>query len=178
VDATHDRRFPEALSAVAAVSFDYGAGDADYLPHDRYLSAERTAAWIRTWTGDDGLDGAQFRVIGEDGAGGYAAFWLVRPGCPVAGQPVVFFGSDGDLGAVAPDLGGFLWVLADGSGPFEAVAERERGRPSRPHPALTAVAERFAPGGRRPARSIITAAQQEFAGFEAYILGLCGIAGY
>lgn len=157
--------------------FDYGAGEADYEPHARYMTAEETTLWLRAWTGNEDLAGDDFRVIGEDGAGGYAAFWLVRPGRPVVEQPVVFFGSEGDLGAVASDLGGFLWVLADGSGPFEAVDERERDRPSRPHAELTAIAERFAPGGCRPARSIIDAAQAEFAGFEGYVLGLCRIEG-
>lgn len=40
--------------------------------------------------------------------------WSGR-GRPIVEQPVVFFGSERP-GAVAPDLGGFLWVLADGSG--------------------------------------------------------------
>jgi hypothetical protein len=177
VDVAEDREFPEPLAAVAEVIFDYGAGEADYEPYKRFLTAEETSAWIRSWTGNTELAGDEFRVIGEDGTGGYAAFWLVRPDQPVVAQPVVFFGSEGDLGAVAPDLSGFLWVLADGSGPFEAVDERERDRPSRPHGELSAIAERFAPGGRRPARSIIDAAQAEFAEFEGYILGLCRIEG-
>lgn len=132
MDSTDDRSFPEALLAVAGVAFDYGAGDADYEPHDRFLTAEETTSWIRAWTGNQELDGADIRVVGEDGTGGYAAFWMARPGRPLCEQPVVFFGSEGELGVVASDLGGFLWVLADGSGPFEAVDERERDRPSRP----------------------------------------------
>lgn len=180
MDVTSDWVFPDALSAVAEVLFDRSEGEAEYEPHRRYLTAVETASWIRSWTGNEELAGDEFRVIGEDGTGGYAAFWLVRPSRPVIEQPVVFFGSEGDLGAVAPDLSGFLWVLADGSGPFEAVDERERDRPSRPHPELTAIAERFAPGGRRPARSIIDAAQAEFAEFaefEGYVLGQCRIEG-
>lgn len=157
--------------------FDYDAGEADYEPHSRYMTAEEATGWLRAWTGNEEVAGDEFRVIGEDGTGGYAAFWLVRSGRPVVEQPVVFFGSEGDLGAVAPDLGGFLWVLADGSGPFEAVDERERNRPSRPHAQLTAIAQRFAPGGCRPARAIIDEAQAEFAGFEGYILGLCRFEG-
>lgn len=89
----------------------------------------------------------------------------------------MFFGSQGDLGVVAPDLSGFLWVLADGSGPFEAVDERERNRPSRPHAELTAIAERFAPDRRQSARPIIEAAQAEFPEFEGYILGMCPVEG-
>jgi len=177
VNSSDDRDFPEALSAVAEVIFDYGAGDADYEPHEHFLTAEETTSWIRAWTCNQVLDGGDYRVIGEDGTGGYAAFWLIRPGRSVSEQPVVFFGSEGDLGVVAPDLGGFLWVLADGSGPFEALDERERSRPSRPHAELTAVAERFAAGGRQPARTIIDAAQAEFPGFEDHVIGLCRIEG-
>lgn len=176
MDTSDDRVFPEALLALAEVRF-YSEGDAEYEPHTRYLSYEETASWIRSWTRNEALTGEEFRVIGEDGTGGYAAFWLVRPGRLVIEQPVVFFGSEGELGAVSPDLSGFLWVLADGFGPFEAIDERERDRPSRPHAQLTALAQRFAPGGRRPARSIIDAAQAEFAGFEEYVVGMCRIEG-
>ena len=70
----NDREFPEALLAVAKVNFDCGAGDADYEPHDRFLTDEETTSWIRAWTGNQDLDGDGFRVIGEDGTGGYAAF--------------------------------------------------------------------------------------------------------
>lgn len=60
----------------------------------------------------------------------------------------------------------------------EAVDQCKRDRPSRPHTELVEIAQRFAPGGCRPARSIIDAAQAEFAGFEGYILGLCRIEGH
>lgn len=168
-----DRDFPEALAAVAAVRFDYGPGDADYEPHARFMTREQTTAWIRAWTGNRAIDGDDFLVIGEDGTGGFAAFWLARPNRPAAEQPVVFFGSEGDLGIVAPDLAGYLWILADGSGPLEAVDKYEHDRPSRPHAELTAIAKRFAGGGRRPARAIIDAAQAEFPGFVESVLALC-----
>jgi hypothetical protein len=64
VDASDDRVFPEALLAVAEVCFDYSEGDADYEPHTRYLSPERTASWIRSWTRNEALTGDEFRVIG------------------------------------------------------------------------------------------------------------------
>lgn len=49
------------------------------------------------------------------------ALWLIHPGAEFVAQPVVFFGSEGDVGVVARDLGDFLWLLADGAGPMEAV---------------------------------------------------------
>lgn len=63
----------------------------------------------------------EFRIFGQDGTGGLAAFWLVRMGESIAGQPVVFLGSEGETGVVARDLAAYLWLLADGYGPLEAT---------------------------------------------------------
>ncbi|MDJ0345135.1 hypothetical protein QMK19_31840 [Streptomyces sp. H10-C2] len=71
------------------------------------------------------LNGDSFRVFGQDGTGGYAAFWLVRPGRSLVEQPVVFLGSEGDVGVVARDLAGYLWLLAEGFGPSKRSIHRK-----------------------------------------------------
>ncbi|MFI8266555.1 hypothetical protein [Streptomyces sp. NPDC085665] len=73
--------------------------------------------WFRAWTGNRELIGDRFRVFGQDGTGGYAALWLIRPDRVLVEQPIVFLGSEGETGVVALDLGTFLWLLADGFGP-------------------------------------------------------------
>ncbi len=101
--------------------YDEELGSIDYEPYPEFDSAEETTGWLRSWTGDKELDGDALRVFGQDGTGGLAACWLVRPGRPLAEQPIVFFGSEGSNGVVAASLPEFLWLLAGGVGPMEAV---------------------------------------------------------
>ncbi|MDX2590879.1 SMI1/KNR4 family protein [Streptomyces sp. WI03-4A] len=170
-----DRRFPAALAAALALPFDYADGDGvDFEPFDSFVSAEETTDWFRSWTGNKEVGGDGFRVFGMDGTGGYAAFWLVRPDRELAAQPVVFLGSEGETGVVARDLADFLWVLADGVGPQEAIDHYELGLTSRPDAERTALAERSAPGRGRPAEELVRLAREEFADFDDVIMALCG----
>ncbi|MEI5522001.1 SMI1/KNR4 family protein [Streptomyces brasiliscabiei] len=179
-----DRRFPPALAAAMAVGFDSDSerdgesdGDGDYgvdfEPFPDFLSADETTEWFRDWTGNDELTGDDFRVFGQDGTGGYAAFWLARPGRALDEQPVVFLGSEGETGVVARNLGAFLWLLADGLGPWEAATAYEPDQTPQPNPALTAVAEKFAPSFRAPAATVIEQAAGEFPDFDDTIMELC-----
>ncbi|MFV0129455.1 SMI1/KNR4 family protein [Streptomyces sp. HMX112] len=169
-----DRQFPVALAAAMAVPFDYAGGDGvDFEPFMAFLSAEETTDWFRAWTGNGELCGDDFRVFGQDGSGGYAALWLVRPGLPLTDQPIVFLGSEGDTGVVARDLGAFLWLLADGFGPWEAATSYEPDWTPRPNDELAAIAERFAPEQRQSAATVIEQAAVEFPGFDDTIMGLC-----
>ncbi|MGW2304207.1 SMI1/KNR4 family protein [Streptomyces sp. NPDC001809] len=168
-----DRRFPDALAAVARVEFDYGdeGEGVDFEPYDEFDSAEETTDWLRNWTGNQVLAGDAFRVFGQDGTGGLAAVWCVRPGRPLAEQPVVFMGSEGERGVVAGNLSDFLWVLADGYGPMEAALYPER--EPRPDGAPAGIAERYATTPRRPAREIVEETRAEFASFSDDIDALC-----
>ncbi|WP_443065892.1 hypothetical protein [Streptomyces sp. NBC_00503] len=112
-------------------------------------------------------------MFGQDGTGGYAAIWLIRPSRPLAEQPVVFLGSEGETGVVARDLGDFLWLLADGFGPWEAATSYEPDWRAHPNPELAAVAEGFAPHQRRSAAAVIELAAQEFPDFDDTIMELC-----
>jgi hypothetical protein len=166
------RRLPPALAEVARLEFDYDEdGGVDFEPYDAFDSAEETTDWIRQWTGNHELDGDAYRVFGQDGTGGLAALWCVRPGRSLAEQPVVFLGSEGERGVVAANLSDFLWVLADGVGPLEIV---EFGRyEGRPNPMLAELAERHATTPRRAAREIIAEAQAEFPAFSEDLDELC-----
>ncbi|MFJ2784381.1 SMI1/KNR4 family protein [Streptomyces sp. NPDC093249] len=172
---TDDLQFPAALATAMAVRFDYADGrtGVDFEPFPAFLSAAETTDWFRAWTGNSEVDGGDFRVFGQDGTGGYAAIWLIRPDRPLAEQPVVFLGSEGETGVVARDLGDFLWLLADGFGPWEAVNSYEPGWSARPRPELKAIAERFAPHRPRSATAVIELAAQEFPDFDDTLMGLC-----
>jgi hypothetical protein len=174
VTPTNDRQFPSALAAAMAVSFDYAGGDGvGFEPFTTFLSAEETTNWFRAWTGNGELDGDDFRVFGQDGSGGYAAFWLVRPGQPLADQPVVFLGSEGETGVVARNLGDFLWLLAAGFGPWEAATSHETAWTPHPNQQLTVIAERFAPGQRQSPTAVIEQATREFPEFDDSMMELC-----
>ncbi|MFD5766643.1 SMI1/KNR4 family protein [Streptomyces sp. NPDC127049] len=167
-----DRRFPPALAAVARVRFDYDEGRGiDFEPYDVFDSAEETTDWFRHWSGNHELDGDAYRVFGQDGTGGLAAIWCVRPGRPLAEQPVVFLGSEGERGVIAGNLSDFLWVLADGLGPVEVVmygAEEPRR-----DAVLGRLAEEYATTPRRTAREIVAGARAEFPSFSDELDGLC-----
>ncbi|OKJ01147.1 hypothetical protein AMK19_28975 [Kitasatospora sp. CB01950] len=150
-----------------------GAGDRiDFEPYPGFLSVEDTAFWFRAWTGNEETDGREFRVFGQDGSGGFAAFWLVRAGRPLAEQPVVHLGSEGGTAVVARDLAAFLWLPAGGCGPAEA-AEPQPCRTARTWPELLTLAAEFAAGRRQSPAEVIEEAAAEFPGFDGTIQELC-----
>jgi hypothetical protein len=113
---------PELLRALLALEFDYADGEGiDFEPFGAFLSEQETREWFQAWTGNKEVDGAKFLVFGQDGSGGYAAIWTVREGAPLLDQPVVFLGSEGEIGVVVSTVYDFFWLLAGGLGPLEAV---------------------------------------------------------
>lgn len=185
IEDDDDLALPAALAAIAAIGFPLEAdedeqGDderdeldedeapehppVDFEPFEEFLDSEDTADWFRGWTGNPDADADDFRVFGQTADGGYAAFWLVREDAPLAEQPIVFLGSEGETGVVACDLPSFLWLVADGSGPYEAVEHPTRR--SNPHPEFTAIAEKHAGTERMTAREVVAAARDEFPDFE------------
>jgi hypothetical protein len=152
-----------------------GEDGVDFEPFQAFLTADETTDWLRAWTGNGELNGDAFRVFGQDGTGGYAAFWLIRPDRALAEQPVVFLGSEGETGVVARNLGTFLWLLADGFGPWEAATsyEPEPGWVPHPHRELAAIAEQFAPLHRAAAGVVMEQATREFPDFDDTIMELC-----
>jgi hypothetical protein len=169
-----DRTMPTVLVEAHRDGFDYrdGAG-VDFEPYPDFLTAAETAHWWRAWTGNPALDGAEFRVFGQDGTGGMAAFWLVHAGEPVARQPVVFLGSEGETGVVAGDLDAYLWLLAAGFGPYEATVYPRHEHEPHTDNRLVRLAQRYAPSARRSATEVITAARAAFPHFDDAIRALC-----
>ncbi|MGW1812751.1 SMI1/KNR4 family protein [Streptomyces sp. NPDC002125] len=181
--ADADRTFPAALTDVAKVDFYYGHDETgedadegnyrvDFEPYTDFTSRESTAALFRSWTGNKEADGAAYLPFGQDGTGGQAMIWHTRPDCPLADQPIVFLGSEGECGVVAGNLSDFLWVLADGFGPMEAALDDED-LTSAPDETLTRLAEHHATTPRRTAREIVTETRAEFPTFKEDIWGLC-----
>lgn len=113
----------EATPATPAASGDAGAVreiiawlDTIEIPSILYLEIEHDHdpeyldAWFALGPWSD--DGTSFEQIAHDGSGGMWMRWRY-PGL-VGPPPIVFLGSDGERGLVAPDLR--AWVLQLGSG--------------------------------------------------------------
>ena len=167
-----DQELPPRLAELNALDFDYADGEGiDFEPYQEFQSADDNAAWIRAWTGNPELTGAEYRVFGQDGTGGYAAFYLVHPDRPLLEQPIVFFGSEGELGVVAATFTDYLWLLAGGVGPLEAISY-DATSPYAPQPELADFAEQHGGAPRLPVE-ILAAAQAALPDFEATIRAQC-----
>lgn len=167
-----DASMPNQLRELHTLEFDYADGEGiDFEPYSEFLASEETRSWIRAWTGNTTLEGSEYRVFGQDGTGGYAAFWCVRPGQPLLEQPIVFFGSEGELGVVASNLADYLWLLAGGVGPYEAVAYP--GAEKQANQLFTAFARAHAGQAEKTPAEVLARAQAEFPEFEATIRALC-----
>lgn len=165
--------FPPLLARLLAIECEYDDGNGiDFEPYTAFLSEEEAQGWFRAWTGNTDADASSYRVFGQDGTGGYAAFWLVRPTEDVLQQPIVFFGSEGELGVVARDFYDLLWLFAGRCGPYEAVSYSVESRA--PDLSFTPFAMAHAPERQKSATEVIVAARAEFPNFVADIQNLCG----
>jgi hypothetical protein len=167
-----DQKFPKLLQELHEIEFDYADGDGiDFEPYQEFQPADENASFIQAWTGNKTLDGAEYRIFGQDGTGGYAGFWLVRDGADLLEQPIVFFGSEGEVGVVAKNFADYLWLLAAGVGPMEAVDERMADRAATPE--LADFAKTHAAGAKKSPQDVLAAAKKEFPDFEKNIRALC-----
>lgn len=173
--ADFDQAFPAELADLNAIHLPYDGGEGiDFEPYTSFMPASENQSWIRAWTGNQELTGSEYRIFGQDGTGGYAALWLVRAGKPLLEQPVVFFGSEGDLGVLASSFWDYLWLVAAGWGPVEAVLyPPSSDEPRRPMEAVQALARRVAKAHEKPARAVLAAAAAEFPDFEKNVRALC-----
>ena len=167
-----DQTLPELLARLNALDYDYADGDGiDFESYAEFLSAEETTGWFRAWTGNETVDGSCFRVFGQDGTGGYAAFWITQLDRPIHEQPIVFMGSEGETGVVASDLDSYLWLLAAGYGPCEAISYSvEDGSPNEQ---FLAFARQNSTVDQMSARTVQELAQSKYPNFAELIDSLC-----
>jgi len=167
-----ERDFSEILKKLHAIEIDYADGDGiDFEPFDSFSSKEETSDWIKAWTGNDSLDGNEYLIFGMDGTGGYVAFWCVRQDEDLLEQPIVFFGSEGEVGVVAQNFNDYVWLFANGVGPYEAVSYPELDRPRNPE--FTNFATNYSSSNESSSIDIIKRAKNEFPDFEEKIDLLC-----
>ncbi|MCL1038088.1 SMI1/KNR4 family protein [Shewanella corallii] len=165
-----DRHFPEKLKMLHQIAIDYEDG-IDFEPYEEFVSSGQTDAWIKLWTCNQTLSGDQFLIFGQDGSGGYAAFWLVNPDQPVLEQPVVFFGSEGEAGLIAANFYDYVWLLANGIGPFEAIAYPTLERQGKPE--FARFAQTYAHDHRGTVSAIIERAHNQYPEFDRVLDDWC-----
>jgi hypothetical protein len=159
---------PSLMKELHRMEFDYAHGKGiDFEPYREFMSAEEASDWFRAWTGNPSVRGSEYLVFGQDGTGGLAAFWCARPDDDLLEQPIVFFGSEGELGIVANNFRDFLWLLAGGLGPYEAVTSPGVARLIQPH--LSAFAAIHAPENEQTVAEVLARAQAAFPDFEKHV---------
>lgn len=169
-----DLALPAPLADLANIASVWEWDDSrgcDFELYKTLEAPEQTAWWLRLWTGNDDVDGKQFRFFGTSAAGDYAGFWLARPDVPLTEQPVVYVGSEGERGVIARNVGDLLWIFANGSGPVEAFRDPEW--ETQHIEEVRAIAERHAPGKSLSTAEIVAAAQEEFPEFPDLIDAMC-----
>jgi hypothetical protein len=167
----HDSLLPDLVRQANRLRYDYADGDGiDYEPFETFLSSVETEDWFRAWTGNQNAEFACFRVFGQDGAGGYVAFWVVRDVLDILCQPIVFLGSEGEIAVLARNFKDYLWLLAAGIGPSEAASCPDE--PRLAQPMLAKFAESNAPPFKEAAH-VLADARAEFPQFERFIESQC-----
>lgn len=164
-------KFPDLLIAHNSIEINYQADGIDFEPYEAFTSEEDTASWIKAWTGNDELDGKEYKIFGENGAGGYVAFWCIREVDDLLEQPIVFFGSEGELGVIARNFYDYIWLFANGIGPYEAVAYPEIKNTINSN--FLKFANDNAKSYEASPSEIIARAQKEFPSFVSSIQQLC-----
>ncbi len=163
---------PPLLHALHQLPFSYVEGQGiDLLPLPALQTAAKTKTWIKAWTGNSTLTGSEYRVFGHDRTGGAVAFWLVNLDAGLLDQPIVFFGSQGELGVVAVDFADYLWLLADGVGPSEAMVVGIEG--AVPNPIFRGFAATHVPSAEKSAAAVVVSANQKFARFGPSVRAQC-----
>jgi hypothetical protein len=166
-----DLAFPPVLAQLHELEFDYDDGNGiDFEPYEQFQSAEENADWIRAWTGNQELDAAEYRIFGQDGTGGLVAFWLVDADADLVAQPIVFFGSEGEVGVVACDFADYLWLLAQGVGPMEAV--ESGAEQAKANEAFATFAQAHAADARKTAADVLARAKEAYPTFAEDIQAL------
>ena len=167
-----NRKFPDLLKLFHAIKIDYDDGNGiDFEPFDCFFTETETADWIKAWTGNDTLNGHEYLIFGQDGSGGYVAFWHVRDTEDLLQQPIVFFGSEGTAGVIAQNFDSYIRLFANGVGPYEAI--ENPGFMASNAEEFIAFAEAHSASSKSSVAEIVERAKAEFPYFEKNIDDLC-----
>lgn len=161
-------QFPNLLTELHKLEFDYADGDGiDFEPYQNFMSQNEAHQWLKAWTGNSQADANSLLVFGQDGTGGYAAFWMINQDKDILDQPIVFLGSEGEIGVVAKDFNDYLWLLSQNHGPFESIEYPED--TSKINNDFLTFAKQNSKSISRPVLEIINDAQSSYPNFKTWI---------
>ncbi|MEQ1324962.1 SMI1/KNR4 family protein [Acinetobacter soli] len=164
-------QFPNLLTELHQLEFDYADGDGiDFEPYQTFMSKNEASQWLKAWTGNSQADADSLLVFGQDGTGGYAAFWMVNQDNEILDQPIVFLGSEGEIGVVAKDFNDYLWLLAQNHGPLESIECPEDN--SKINNTFLNFAKQNSKSNSRPVSEILSDAQNSNPNFKGWIESL------
>ena len=164
---------PPLLAGLHRLPFPFAGGDGyDYIPFDRFMPPDDVQEWLALWTGNADADGRQFLPFAKDGSGGLAAFWRHEPAAGIDSMPIVLLGSEGERGVVAASLKDYVWLLASGLGPMEAVLDLSPAADEYAAP-IRDYAGAECPNAERPAEEILRDAAERFPDFSDVIDAMC-----
>ncbi|HYO51444.1 hypothetical protein [Archangium sp.] len=65
-----DRKLPPVLARLHRLPFDDDEGEGiDFEPYEQFESARETTGWLRAWTGNEEVEGGEFRIFGQEAVG-------------------------------------------------------------------------------------------------------------
>lgn len=163
--------FPDLLNKLHQLDFDYADGDGiDFEPYQNFMPQHEVNQSIESWAETSQADGSLLLIFGQDGTGGHAAFWMVNQDKDILDQPIVFLGSEGNVGVVAKNFDDYLWLLAQNHGPFEAIEYPED--TSRTNNDFLNFAKQHSRSTLRPVLEIINDAQSSYPHFKVWLEGV------
>lgn len=165
-----DREFPPILAKLNQIDIDYDEDGIDFEPYQQFMMSEEQAEWLGAWTGNKSAQ-LPLLIFGQDGTGGYAAIWPVNEGAAILDQPIVFMGSEGQVGVVAACFSDYLWLLAAGHGPCEVVEFLDES--ASPNVAFLEFAKLHATTPQSGVADIVARAESAYPSFKEMIDGLC-----
>lgn len=112
---------PPIYAQLAAAPYRTAVAQIDFAPAMQFCDAKTTQAWFVAWSGNKRLKGTEFRILGRDRCGGTAVIWIRDGNAPLETQPIVHFGSDGEITLLAKHAADYAWLLAHGVGPAEVA---------------------------------------------------------
>lgn len=86
-------------------------------------------------------------------------------------QPIVFFGSEGEVSVVSVDFREYVWLFANGIGPYEAVAYPGLERPKNEE--FLKFAKTYFPSSESSPIRIIEKTKLKYPDFERMVEQLC-----
>jgi hypothetical protein len=160
--------FPEALKHLEEVVNGGQAGEMDFEMYQSFNEQYKPSDWTRNPKTDDEL-----WSFGMDGTGGQVALWRHEPNVKLEDRPVVMLGSEGEVSAIASDLPSFLYLVANGMGPYEVAFDMLTGDEEANDEMLEWINEQWPKRKFPDAKKIIKEAKSKFKHFEKHLRAQC-----